>query len=443
MPDTDRPDAQKEARIAELRRRWQERPSPRAGLQLTEELRRSGRLTEAQEVLERSLDENPGHLSSLVALGKTRLELADAAGAVRNFEQVVDRDPTHLVANKLLIEAYLLHGDPAAAGARLEHYRLLNAGDEELESLAERIAALAEEQTAAEAPEEAPSDEAGERASEEPPEGGTPEPAEPASAAAVHRAGAAGGEPPFPLLGSGDKHRYLEGLRSAGIFPLSPEPPAPESPQPEPAESETPEPETAEPEVARPGKRERQLFELEDVEPEPFELWPAAASPPAPEMPAAAASEAEAPAAEAAAEEAAEKTDVEPQTAEAETEADAVVEELELPRRERTRATSTLGELYLAQGHLEEAERVFREVLEADPQDHSAAAGLAELLRRRQGGLSAPALLRWAEERGVVTDSDDAGERRRALLTAYGERLRSRRGEGSADAQSEETPDVP
>ena len=39
-------------------------------------------------------------------------------------------------------------------------------------------------------------------------------------------------------------------------------------------------------------------------------------------------------------------------------------------------ATATLGEIYLRQGHADEAERIFREVLEREPDSGAALAGL-------------------------------------------------------------------
>jgi hypothetical protein len=47
-------------------------------------------------------------------------------------------------------------------------------------------------------------------------------------------------------------------------------------------------------------------------------------------------------------------------------------------------ASTTLGELYLAQGHLEEAEQAFREVLAGREDDGAARRGLEEIARRRE-----------------------------------------------------------
>ena len=47
-------------------------------------------------------------------------------------------------------------------------------------------------------------------------------------------------------------------------------------------------------------------------------------------------------------------------------------------------ATATLGDLYLRQGHLEEAEEIFREVLHREPASAAAQEGLARIDRRRR-----------------------------------------------------------
>jgi hypothetical protein len=50
---------------------------------------------------------------------------------------------------------------------------------------------------------------------------------------------------------------------------------------------------------------------------------------------------------------------------------------------EEAPATATLGELYLRQGHHAEAERIFRAVLQQDPANAAAHAGLAALAGQR------------------------------------------------------------
>ena len=80
-------------------------------------------------MLDRGLQEHPGYLSALVAKGRCHLELGEADASRAVLERVVKQDPTQMVANKLLVRAYLDTGDPARARERLDLYSLLNDSD--------------------------------------------------------------------------------------------------------------------------------------------------------------------------------------------------------------------------------------------------------------------------------------------------------------------------
>lgn len=129
-------------RLAELRQRWEREPDSRIYLQLADELRRLEQIDEAVAVLEKGLERRPNDLSGMVALGRYRLELGDLEGAVAILETVAERDPAHLVANKLLIEGHLQRQDAEQAQQRLDLYRLLNDRDPELNHLAYRLQML-------------------------------------------------------------------------------------------------------------------------------------------------------------------------------------------------------------------------------------------------------------------------------------------------------------
>lgn len=118
-----------------LKRRWREEPSPALALRLAEEHGRRRQYEPAVEVLRRGLEARPGHLSARVALGRYLLELERPAESAAELERVVTEDPTHLVANKLLVRAYSHLGERAKAVDRLDLYTLLNEGDPELEEL--------------------------------------------------------------------------------------------------------------------------------------------------------------------------------------------------------------------------------------------------------------------------------------------------------------------
>lgn len=130
--------------LAALHDRWTREPSPKLALQLAEEYGRHGLAERAVEVLEAALRTLPGHLSARVALGRYRMDLGNTPGAVEALEQVVSADPTHLVANKLLVIGYSELGEVRKARDRLDLYRLLNESDPEIVSLQQRVTSSAE-----------------------------------------------------------------------------------------------------------------------------------------------------------------------------------------------------------------------------------------------------------------------------------------------------------
>lgn len=287
-----------------LSRRWQEDPSPRLTLQLADLYRRRGQLGAAVPVLERGLEAHPKHVSLQVALGRYRLEAGDASTAASVLRSVVDQDPAHLVANKLLVRAYLGLEDLQRAGDRLELYAVLNDSDPELGTLRAAVAGQL--------------------------------PAMAASAA-----------PPLPesfLTGTGaeatelssvspPRERSLTGALDREPFAALYEEPL------EPAPLST-------------------LFGLEVVGDE-FEAWE--------ELEVSALAE-------------------EPKSELSDQDQGGVGEREVAPEPEEidagATATATLGALYLAQGHLDDAWITFEQVLERDPEDAEASAGLEEIERR-------------------------------------------------------------
>ncbi len=139
--------------LTDLEARWRNEQTPQAGLRLAEMLQRQGDRGRAEEILdqvEERLAADPRDLASRVALGRLRLACNQAAAAARALEAVVERDPTHLKANKLLVEVYLELDQRERARDRLDLYRLLNEGDPEIEALEGLLVGVAA--TAAAAP---------------------------------------------------------------------------------------------------------------------------------------------------------------------------------------------------------------------------------------------------------------------------------------------------
>ncbi|HEV7668039.1 MAG TPA: tetratricopeptide repeat protein [Thermoanaerobaculia bacterium] len=128
-------------RVTQLRRRWEADRTSRLFLQLAEEYRQLGRLRESVEVLDAGLVEHPGYLSALVAKGRCHLELDEPQAAREALERVVRQDATQAVASKLLVRAYIDLGELARARERLSLYALLHETDPDIAELRRRLEA--------------------------------------------------------------------------------------------------------------------------------------------------------------------------------------------------------------------------------------------------------------------------------------------------------------
>ncbi len=345
--------------LNQLRQRWERDPKSRAFLQLAEEYRRAGRLPDAVHVLEVGLKEHPTYLSAQVALGRCLVETGAADAAVEILERAVARDPTQLVASKLLVEAYLAKGQPGKARERLDLYKLFNDRDVEIEPLEARIRALENPSVAslpattptipsiaaiptkrATMPHETPAADPFDL----PGPGTLPElRLEPDLAAPGFLAGSAAREPFGVLYAPGAAQQIESSFAEQGIFVLAPAPAPVVTPAIALAEAEPALAEAAA-EVVAPTEW-------------PGETWP--------DVPAQVAEPLPAP---------------EPEPAAAPAPLLPALSETEAPPA----ASSTLGELYLAQGHLDEAEESFQSVLHSRPGDPAALAGL-ESIRLHRG----------------------------------------------------------
>jgi tetratricopeptide (TPR) repeat protein len=465
-------------RLSQLRNRWEADPSSRIFLQLAEEYRHQGRVKEALDVLDRGLKEHPGYLSALVAKGRCHLELGEPEPARTVLERVVKQDATQMVANKLLVRAYLDTGEPDLARERLDLYSLLNDSDPEIEELRRRLRAM-EQPPQARTPDpfQAPDSPlsqmpqmpqmpqtpqtpqavpASASAASAPPPGqprpggdifdlGLPAPRRasadvfeleapaPVAVAVAEALPAEPAEEPepedvlFPGLASRDsRRRYLDHLGSEGIFlldltPAEPPPVIEIAEIAEVAEVAEPEPVWTEPEP---------LPVPTPVEDEPTEVWSPARpvqeireepapvfdfEEPAPWAPEPLAAEA----AEAA--EIAEPSALPLQV----TLAMPVIPEVPGVPAPGPVATATLGEIYLSQGHLGEAERIFHEVLRREPDSADARVGLERLAARRaeRRPLSSRDLLAGYEP-GEEGGEAELRSRKAWVLTEYLRRLR-------------------
>jgi len=354
--------------IEEMLQRWEEEPTPQLSLQLAEEYRRQGRLEEGTTILEQALRLHPNHVAARVAYGRFLLESGQMEDAAAVLEAVVDEDPTHLVANKLLIGLYLEGNRLKDARDRLDLYKLLNESDPEIEMLEAQL-------TSSGSPGAPPTSvDAGGRVFVL---GGSPPPpdlqrlvAEGGSRVGLRaRPRALASEGPFGDLWQGvDQEEYDHALGAEGIFPVVVAVVAEES------------------EAAL-------VVEIEDVEAPEIELV----------------SESES------VEEELEAAAVEPEPIMA------AVEDAPLPA---IGATTTLANLYLDQGHLDDAALAFEEVLAREPDNAAASHGLAETRRRMGESLE-------AEDSADGEAEDDrlgARDRKARVLRQYLDRLKAASG---------------
>ncbi len=127
------------AKLEELQFRLKTDPKSRLFFQLAEELRRHGKLAEAEQVLRSGLQVHTSYLSAWVSLGRVLREQSKNAEAVEALTTAMQVDPGNVVAARLLADAYLDLGEKVEA---IKKYKLVHAlmpSDEELEA---KIASL-------------------------------------------------------------------------------------------------------------------------------------------------------------------------------------------------------------------------------------------------------------------------------------------------------------
>jgi thioredoxin-like negative regulator of GroEL len=421
-------------RLTQLRARWQGDPSSRVFLQLAEEYRHLGRVQDALQVLETGLKEHPGYLSALVAKGRCLLELGDAGEARVVLERVVQQDATQMVANKLLVRAYLETGEPERAGQRLDLYSLLNDSDPEIAELRQRVVAMSRPPRAPDGPRP---EEPAERSRMDPTETAAPEtagaPGRGEGVAATVVAAGQGTPTSAEVFDLGPAAPARTFAAADDLFGLGAPPAVPAEagvhvalPTPAPGahaagNGAEPFPDPA-PEQSRKlylaGFAAERIFWFDEAAEEP-------APEPAPEQAATAAPAAEEPVPVAAAAPAAEPPAAEPPAAEPPAAAAATAATAAVATA-GTAATVTLAELYLRQGHTEEAERIFGEIVQREPGNAAAREGLARLTGARpvprQERLDAGQLLA-----GLNDPQASPTARRAHLLQSYLARLRPRR----------------
>ena len=122
------------AKIEELQFRLKTDPKSRLFFPLAEELRKHGKLAEAEQVLRTGLNVHTTYLSAWVSLGRVLREQRKNAEAVEALTMAMQVDPGNVVAARLLADTYAELGEKVEA---IKKYKLVHAlmpSDEELEA---------------------------------------------------------------------------------------------------------------------------------------------------------------------------------------------------------------------------------------------------------------------------------------------------------------------
>ena len=301
------------SRLDELKKVLTRDPGSRQFLALADEYRRQGQLKEAIEVLEKGLAQNPAAVAGHVALGRLLHQTGRVDDALASFQAALRLDPQNLVALRQTADLYLAKGDKVEAIKKLKLFRGLSPGDREVNEL---IGQLGEELGALAAP----------RPPIRPPSEAFPAAAAAAPWSLPAPPGAAKPQPAVAGSTGVAEAVPLPGHVAESVAPSSAPPEVP--PVPAVAAEAAPSGEGAGPEPeARP-------------EPAPFRTEEAPAAGP----------------------------DLE---ADAFAEADSTPEDASAgaPAAAGPEVTETLAELLRAQGHLGDAERAYRQLAGAEPDD--------------------------------------------------------------------------
>src|SRR3954471_5971447 len=127
------------AKIEELQFRIKTDPKSRLFFPLAEEFRKNGKLAEAEQVLRTGLGVHSTYLSAWVSLGRVLREQHKNAEAVEALTKALQVDPGNVVAARLLADAYLDLGEKVEA---IKKYKLVHAlmpSDEELQARIDQL----------------------------------------------------------------------------------------------------------------------------------------------------------------------------------------------------------------------------------------------------------------------------------------------------------------
>lgn len=118
--------------IEKLQKKLEKEPNPLIFLQLAEEYRKESHYDDALRVCRDGLKRHPNYWSMRVAVGRIYSEMGDLDKAREELEKVIKAVPDNLLANKILGDIYLQQDRPADALKRYKIVQMITPADQEV-----------------------------------------------------------------------------------------------------------------------------------------------------------------------------------------------------------------------------------------------------------------------------------------------------------------------
>jgi cytochrome c-type biogenesis protein CcmH/NrfG len=134
--------------IEKLERLWKDNPQGTVFAPFAEALRKDGQLMRAREVLEQGLQYHPDHIPANIVFGRCCLDLQEISAAEGAFTRVLGLDPENVIALKALADITERQARYAEADQWIQQLIAVDPSNDDAREQAERVAA-AREQAAA------------------------------------------------------------------------------------------------------------------------------------------------------------------------------------------------------------------------------------------------------------------------------------------------------
>jgi tetratricopeptide (TPR) repeat protein len=127
--------------IEKLQKKLVKDPNSLIFLQLAEEQRKEGKLEDALQVLKEGLIRHPNYWSARVAMGRIYHQVGDMESAQAHLEKVIQNVPDNMLANRILGDIYAAQHHPDLALKRYRVVQMLTPGDKQVALIIKRLEA--------------------------------------------------------------------------------------------------------------------------------------------------------------------------------------------------------------------------------------------------------------------------------------------------------------